>query len=380
MLFSFYIFGDTFILNYTPEDKYQFTIKTDYKIYVNGKYKGLHVKELKGLLNVKRGGNDTMHIFGNVLAFKKTFRNQGMIGYQVDKVEPCDFTVHKTGQFITSTNPVFPPMTNIPWFPDKNIKTGEVYKTYGKATVELLNTSRKEIINTEITIRYSGKKGYLKHTFDFFEATYIYRNPVGESDIGKARGKHNLELYFDNNMGRPVFIKDRFQEEFTLTNGDTVRHDGFNLYFYEIIAPMDKDQILEDLSDDIDKHIKKDLIVVKKPEGVSITLNNLKFKPNSTDLLPGEDVKIREIYEVLSKIKKRSFLVVGHTALAGTEAEQKQLSLERAQRIAGFLLNMGIPAERIFYEGRGASEPIAPNDTNENMQKNRRVEIIILED
>jgi flagellar motor protein MotB len=45
-----------------------------------------------------------------------------------------------------------------------------------------------------------------------------------------------------------------------------------------------------------------------------------------------------------------------------------------------FLVSRGIRAARFLYEGRGGTEPVAPSDTEENMAKNRRVEVLILED
>jgi len=83
---------------------------------------------------------------------------------------------------------------------------------------------------------------------------------------------------------------------------------------------------------------------------------------------------------MLKKVKDRSFMVIGHTALAGTEEARMKLSLERAMSITGSLIDNGINAKKLFYAGKGATEPVAPNDTEENMKKNRRVEIIILED
>ena len=89
---------------------------------------------------------------------------------------------------------------------------------------------------------------------------------------------------------------------------------------------------------------------------------------------------MNKLLSILLKIEDRSFLIVGHTALAGTEKTRMKLSLERAKTIADFFINNGIEGNRILFTGKGAKEPVAPNDTEENMQKNRRVEIIILED
>ncbi len=56
------------------------------------------------------------------------------------------------------------------------------------------------------------------------------------------------------------------------------------------------------------------------------------------------------------------------------------LSVKRAKTIVDYLVSQGISPKRFMYEGKGGTEPVAPNDTEENMAKNRRVEIIVLED
>ncbi len=72
--------------------------------------------------------------------------------------------------------------------------------------------------------------------------------------------------------------------------------------------------------------------------------------------------------------------MIGHTAAIGTPESQVDLSVQRARAIVDFLISRGIDAGRFLYEGKGGTQPVAPNDTEENMARNRRVEIVILED
>jgi flagellar motor protein MotB len=56
-----------------------------------------------------------------------------------------------------------------------------------------------------------------------------------------------------------------------------------------------------------------------------------------------------------------------------------ELSKKRAQAVADFLVKKGyLKASKIVVDGKGGSEPIASNDTEEGKAKNRRVEITIL--
>jgi outer membrane protein OmpA-like peptidoglycan-associated protein len=115
-------------------------------------------------------------------------------------------------------------------------------------------------------------------------------------------------------------------------------------------------------------------------EGVTISLSNINFQANSTQLERPEQRKIREIAEILKTIPGRKLLVVGHTALAGTREGQIQISTDRAQAVADYLVQLGArTAAEITVQGYGAERPVADNSTVEGLALNRRVEIVILE-
>ena len=130
----------------------------------------------------------------------------------------------------------------------------------------------------------------------------------------------------------------------------------------------------------IEKEDLEDVDIIETEEGVKLTLNNIHFIADKAIILPEEKERLDALAETLKKIKDRTFLVVGHTAKAGTVKEQYELSVKRAKAIVDYFVSKGMEAKRFLYEGRGATEPVAPNDTEENMRKNRRVEIYILED
>ena len=70
--------------------------------------------------------------------------------------------------------------------------------------------------------------------------------------------------------------------------------------------------------------------------------------------------------------------IEGHTDSTGTDAYNQKLSGARAESVRDFLVEQGIPSERILStEGFGRTRPIAPNDTRSNREKNRRVDIVI---
>ena len=70
--------------------------------------------------------------------------------------------------------------------------------------------------------------------------------------------------------------------------------------------------------------------------------------------------------------------VVGHTDSVGPEAYNQRLSERRAASAKAHLVGRGIPAEQIDARGDGELNPDHPNDTAENRQKNRRVDVEFL--
>ena len=124
---------------------------------------------------------------------------------------------------------------------------------------------------------------------------------------------------------------------------------------------------------------EKKVTVENTEVGIRLTMQNLNFKPDSAELLPGEAERLDQIAAVLKEVPEQMFLVEGHTASVGKVAGEKQLSIERANAIAEALVERGIPRERFICKGSGGTKPVADNSTSQGRAKNRRVEITILE-
>jgi len=69
--------------------------------------------------------------------------------------------------------------------------------------------------------------------------------------------------------------------------------------------------------------------------------------------------------------------IVGHTDSSGSDAVNRPLSEDRAASTRDYLAARGVAFERIQIEGRGASQPVASNDTAAGRARNRRVEIFV---
>lgn len=70
--------------------------------------------------------------------------------------------------------------------------------------------------------------------------------------------------------------------------------------------------------------------------------------------------------------------VEGHTDDVGDEAANQRLSEARASTVAAYLAGqLQVSADRIVAKGYGETRPVAPNDTDEQRARNRRVDILV---
>ena len=88
---------------------------------------------------------------------------------------------------------------------------------------------------------------------------------------------------------------------------------------------------------------------------------------------------ISEIAQTLKENPTVRIKIIGHTDSDGDDAKNLDLSRRRALSVKNTLVNQfGIDASRIQTDGKGETEPLAPNTTSESKSKNRRVEFIKL--
>ena len=108
------------------------------------------------------------------------------------------------------------------------------------------------------------------------------------------------------------------------------------------------------------------------PERVLFDFNKFILKPEAKEAL-------EVIADIIREHPQKRILIIGHTDNVGSEAYNLRLSLQRAQSVADYLMYCKrISPERFTIEGKGESQPIADNSTEDGRAQNRRVEIRIL--
>jgi len=123
-----------------------------------------------------------------------------------------------------------------------------------------------------------------------------------------------------------------------------------------------------------------DLAAKQTDRGIVITLGDVLFGTDLSNLNSNGMHTVQKLADVLSKNPQRTVLVEGYTDSTGTASHNQELSERRAQSVRTALQSMGISGDRILTRGYGQEFPVASNDTAGNRQMNRRVEIVLSDD
>lgn len=112
-------------------------------------------------------------------------------------------------------------------------------------------------------------------------------------------------------------------------------------------------------------------------EGDNLVLNNIQFDVNSALLRPEGKTELDKLVALMKQNTSVEILLSGHTSSEGTASLNRELSLKRVRSCKDYIASKGIDDGRITIKGFGPDMPIAPNDTEANRAKNRRVEMKI---
>lgn len=261
----------------------------------------------------------------------------------------------------------------------------------------------------------------------------------GDSSLQKARGGHKADIIVLQETGEPILTIDNVDETFFWIDGTQVNFKGTITLFTEFPPAFDSQRIMAALNrvatvkggktgqtagkvgsgkktgadavktekfvpdeffDNFDKNEtvakntvsggktvlekvddvlpKNNIVAEEVSAGIRLSIRDIKFAPDSAQILSGESERLDEIAEVLKMAPNAQLLVEGHTASVGKPAGEQKLSEQRAHKIAEELKARGVKAGAFICRGFGGTKPVASNETNEGRAQNRRVEITIL--
>lgn len=110
----------------------------------------------------------------------------------------------------------------------------------------------------------------------------------------------------------------------------------------------------------------------------TFVFDNLNVQAASTQLAPQSTATVNNLAEVLKAYPNARVELAGHTDNTGTADANQTLSLNRANAVKALLVNEGVNADSISTNGYGQTRPVAPNDTDEGRERNRRLELNVI--
>ena len=114
-------------------------------------------------------------------------------------------------------------------------------------------------------------------------------------------------------------------------------------------------------------------------KGATMRINHLYFATNKTIILPESEAALSDLAAFLQDNPSIRIRITGHTDSIGSDSFNERLSLGRAKSVRADLISRGIDASRIEFAGKGKTQPIATNATEEGRALNRRVEFEVIE-
>lgn len=109
--------------------------------------------------------------------------------------------------------------------------------------------------------------------------------------------------------------------------------------------------------------------------GETINLNNIMFDQGKAELKNESKTDLNNVVSFLKANANAEIELSGHTSSEGEANYNRSLSYKRVKACKDYILSQGIDAGRIIAIGFGPDKPVAPNDTEANRAKNRRVEM-----
>jgi outer membrane protein OmpA-like peptidoglycan-associated protein len=312
-------FSEKIDLDFTKQESYKeeevnVLLKSDYKMIAKIIDKDLHTP-LTAFVTMLETGVQT--IFSD----------------SVKKETSQSFALQTNGKYqLTASAPGYPEV-KIPMTP--NTTSAEILQT-----IELSHAKVKAIV--EVTDIKTGQKMKMK---------VAYNNETTPAEIIVA------------NAGETVFLRkgDRYQ---VVTNSEA----GYLYSIATIIATEGPNGEPQQLT----------MEVLELVEGAKLNLERINFKSNSADLNETSTLELKTIVGMLKSNPNIQIEISAHTDDVGTDDFNINLSQKRAQSVINYLSKNGVPLKQLIAKGYGESQPLAPNDSDENKAKNRRVELMVV--
>ena len=368
---------------YSGSQNYSLVERTDLRRYDNGKYVGLMSREARSFIVCENGVYD-----GDFFVSQDTVHNQKIVVNGIHDSIRSVFKIGADGTLTMIEDNGYPSFRSFPTFPEKKIQQGQSWQARAVRAMDPLSKGRPTRAPIYVEYTYLRDEVYGGQEVYVLSARWATRygrsefDPNGDPDLLRANGSNNATMFIRKADCAALVIRDSVDELYEFSDGNKVAFKGTISMFAEYPPAIDRTKLLPAINRVVGTSGGGGESSVKIKEtagGIMLTLENLHFKPDSAQLLPGEAALLDKIAAILKETGQNKLLVNGHTASVGNPSGEMALSIERAKEVAAQLCKRGIAADKFICRGSGSKYPVADNSTKEGMAQNRRVEITILE-
>ena len=120
-------------------------------------------------------------------------------------------------------------------------------------------------------------------------------------------------------------------------------------------------------------------VTVEVLEEINVQVRSVLFDLNKATIRQESNDALNQVAETMKEYPNTRFLIEGHTDSSGSDKYNMDLSEKRAASVREYLTSQGIPATRLSSQGFGEERPVASNATAAGRQKNRRVELSLID-
>jgi OmpA-OmpF porin, OOP family len=255
-----------------------------------------------------------------------------------------------------------------------------LFETYKFANAEItakLDMSKLQELRTTTRITYPLKATVSLHgmTADIDASVNVTR--ISDKSVSVATAK-------------PIIVK---AETFGLLGGLTKLSEAVNNIPIVTAASITFDLVFE-TGDRLPAIVaaRQEAVKIKQQEETSAisaeacetrmsvisTTGAIYFKTGSSELDRASEPLLNSVADIANRCPAVKIEVNGHTDSVGSAGANKQLSEQRAHSVVAYLSQHGVAAQRVAAAGFGDTQPIAPNDSEVNRAKNRRIEFRVV--
>lgn len=152
---------------------------------------------------------------------------------------------------------------------------------------------------------------------------------------------------------------------------------------YEITAEADHGYLFSTTELTVDEEDRSfepsvEMDITPVAENANLVLKGILFESNSASITPESEMELQRVIDLMKTNESLVIEISAHTDNVGETRYNINLSNERANAVLEYLISHNIAAGRLVSRGYGETRPLAPNDNEENMALNRRVELRVI--